>query len=283
MRDLGVYVINYNTTQLSIDALSSVLSRYDELDIFLLDNSEIQDEILVKYCSDKPNLRYYKSDVNLGFAAGMNFLLNIGIESGKRVHFFMNSDSALLDNSLYNAYKLILQNDFGILGLINEDSNGVEWQSGKNIKYGGLSIQRAKPSSDICTECDYVPGSSLMTTSEVFSSVGGLNEEYFAYYEEVEFCLRVKKSGRKVAFVNDSRIFHEPGRSSESRLKIYLKMRNRMYFIKRNFPRFYVVKNILLVVLFMIKRPVKTIRNIRLIIYAIRDYSSNTMFFTRVL
>ena len=278
MVDLAVYIINYNTTELTKNAIRSVVKYCPKVDVYLLDNSSEFDENLINFSANIPKVKYFGSDKNLGFAGGMNYLIDIGINHGKRVHFFMNSDAELVDDSLFNAYNALTKGRYSVLGLINVTSRGVVWQAGKNIKFSGLFFTDSKASEGVFTECDYVPGSSLLTTTDTYLRVGGLHEEYFAYYEEVEYCLNVKRSGGKVAYLNGSRIYHEPGRSSSSRLKVYLKIRNRMYFIKRNFPRFLKLKNFLIVSIFLIRKPKYSLHNFDIILKAVKDYNVGNMY-----
>ncbi len=82
---------------------------------------------------------------------------------------------------------------------------------------------------------DWVPGSSLMARTEILQRIGLLDEKYFAYWEEVNLCLRARRYGSEVAFGEGTRILHKVGRSSPTALKEYLRTRNKLYFYRKNF------------------------------------------------
>ena len=84
------------------------------------------------------------------------------------------------------------------------------------------------------TVCDYVPGSALLTRTSTFKVLSGLDPKYFAYYEEIDYCLRAAKINYSVCFLNDSRVVHSVGSASSGALKTYLKTRNKLYLYKNH-------------------------------------------------
>ena len=77
---------------------------------------------------------------------------------------------------------------------------------------------RGKPSAgeDEIFETDWVSGGAMMVRRNVFEKIGGFDERYFMYFEDVDLCLRAKKLGYKVAVNPKVRIFHESGKSFAS-------------------------------------------------------------------
>jgi GT2 family glycosyltransferase len=98
----------------------------------------------------------------------------------------------------------------------------------------------APPASDQPHQTDWVAGASMMIRREVFESIGLLDEKYFMYFEEVDFCLRANRAGWKCWYVPESRVVHYVGQSSgvtdtkrpPKRLPTYWFDSRRRYFLK---------------------------------------------------
>jgi hypothetical protein len=98
----------------------------------------------------------------------------------------------------------------------------------------------APPVSDETYQTDWVAGASMIIRREVFEAAGLMDEDYFMYYEEMDFCLQAKKAGWSCWYVPESRVVHLVGQSSgvtdtkrpPKRLPQYLFDSRRRYFIK---------------------------------------------------
>jgi GT2 family glycosyltransferase len=93
------------------------------------------------------------------------------------------------------------------------------------------------PLRDIAHECDWISGASLMVRKEVFEEIGLLDEKYFLYFEEVDFCTRARKAGWEIWFVPESRVVHLEGSSTgikqtARRRPQYWYDSRRRYFVK---------------------------------------------------
>ena len=78
-----------------------------------------------------------------------------------------------------------------------------------------------------------------MVKREVIEKVGLLDEKYFAYFEEVDFCYRVKKAGYKILYIPQSKLYHKVSSTTKkyfNGLINYYKFRNRLYFLKKHLP-----------------------------------------------
>lgn len=249
MIKVAIVVINYNGNEDTIECIRS-------LNNFCIGNKDIcYDLILVDNASVKPlssfslevcllPFFYYRSDKNLGFAGGNNY----GIEKYREdrnsadYYFLMNNDTILVDDSLN---KLVLQSilsDFSITGLVNYYYSSPEkvWQAGGVFRESYLKSNEIAPSPNVTgfTEVDNIPGSSLLVKSDVINSIGLLDDRFFAYYEEIEFCIRAKRKGYKIAFLEGTKILHKVGKSSTSDFKHYLRTRNTLLLYSIHFPQY---------------------------------------------
>ena len=89
---------------------------------------------------------------------------------------------------------------------------------------------------------DYQTGCALLIRREAIEKIGLLDESYLAYFEDVDFCLRAKKSGFKVVCVQKTKIWHKVSRTTGGGLtpkKAYLKAKNGVKFFRKYSPKFY--------------------------------------------
>lgn len=107
---------------------------------------------------------------------------------------------------------------------------------GTNPHIGYGEIDRGQ--FDNVARIDYAPTCFMLLRSEVFKTVGMMDERYFVYYDDSDFVWRMKKSGLSLFYWPDGRIWHKVSFSTggeESPFSIYYSNRNRIYFIKKNF------------------------------------------------
>ena len=92
-----------------------------------------------------------------------------------------------------------------------------EFENGLRLSFVSNLLQRyryAPPVPDAASEADWVSGASMMIRRQVFDQIGLLDEGYFMYFEETDFCFRAKRAGWEVWYVPTSRIIHLVGQSS---------------------------------------------------------------------
>ena len=100
----------------------------------------------------------------------------------------------------------------------------------------------AQTMTDQPQQIDWLPGASMMIRRQVFESIGLMDEEYFLYYEETDFCLQAKRAGWECWYVPQSRVMHIAGQStgvtskegSLKRLPQYLFESRQRYFVKNH-------------------------------------------------
>jgi len=281
---LSVIIVNYNTKQLLKDCLESIFKYTKNLDfeVIVVDNASsdgsekivASDQWLVFSEKEKIKLpitdhgssrsagpitvRTVKSRTNLGFAGGNN--LGIKIAQGQYV-LLLNSDTLLKDNAFLKMVDFMDKNpQVSVLGprLLNSDSShqaSVGRFPGLPVvmmmlfkeHFGGSDYVRWSP--DKKCEVDWVMGAALMTRKEIFDKVGFLDEKMFMYMEEVEWCYRVKKAGKKIFFYPGAQITHLWQGSSKTGRKdpIINIYKGLIYFYKKhkNLPELLILRFLL--------------------------------------
>ncbi len=188
-------------------------------------------------------LNLIKNHNNYGFAKGNNK----GIDYALKI---LNPDYVLLLNN-----DTVVDPDFMLeLVLTGESSDKIGFIGAKTYLYNKENILQAAGGGDvdfkhgvvqelasnkedngdydIYMEIDYVGGACLMCKREVIDTIGALDNNFFMYWEDVDWCLKGLKYGYKSVYSYKSKIWHKYGSSSASYFKIYYLNRNRIYTIK---------------------------------------------------
>jgi GT2 family glycosyltransferase len=165
--------------------------------VFIADNNSNQSPVLGNFSFP---VTITKLTENKGFAAGANTAIRNAIKDDFESLMLLSQDVLLSSDS---AEKLINQQLItkGITfpTMMNRNTNKVFSKGGEVNKFwGSVTLSTNKPLYDP----DWADGSCLVFSKEVFEKVNGLFEKFFMYFEDVDFCLRAKKSGFSINHVD---------------------------------------------------------------------------------
>ena len=230
---LSIIIVSWNIKKVLIDCLESIKENpaSELFEVIVVDNASSDGTI--EFVRNKfPDVVIIANNRNLGFAAANNQ----GIEKSQGEYILLlNPDTIVHSDSLDVLIEFMDKNeDVGICGpqLLNQD--GTIQSSARcfptfrgalyrhtAIKYFGLFKNEYKKwlmkSFDHKSQMDVdqVMGAALMIRQSIINDTGAMDERFFMYYEEVDLCYRVKKTGWRVVFVPDSTIIHLGGQSTE--------------------------------------------------------------------
>ena len=238
MANLWIVIVNYRTASMVVDCLHSVALQLEQvpgLRVVVVDNDSGDGSFedlsqAVQRERWEAWVTIAASGRNGGFAFGNNVGIRLAFESTVPADyvFLLNPDTVARDGSIYVLLNFIqLNQEVGIVGGLLENAQGGvdnsahnapsplgELISGANLGFLSRKFPRkvATPQlRNVAHECDWVSGASLMVRREVFEQIGLLDEAFFLYFEEVDFCTRARNAGWEVWFVPDSRILHLEG------------------------------------------------------------------------
>jgi N-acetylglucosaminyl-diphospho-decaprenol L-rhamnosyltransferase len=264
---LLVVIVNYRTSSLTIDCLRSLVSEVQSLPgmrVVVGDNASGDrsvEEISSAIASEGWNewASFVPLDRNGGFAFGNNALIRPALQSTNPPPYFLllNPDTIVRPGALKALVDFMdTHPEAGIAGSRLEDPDGTPQESAfrfHNIfteldfgwRTGFVSKLLAKwaaapPISQEICQTDWVAGASMIVRREVFEKIGLMDEAYFMYCEEMDFCLQANKAGWSCWYVPESRVVHLVGQSSgvtdtkaaPKRLPQYWFDSRRRYFIK---------------------------------------------------
>lgn len=231
-KDVSIAIVNWNTRDLLDQCLRSVYESSKDLsfEIVLVDNASSDgsaDMVEAKY----PQVKLIRNSTNPGFATACNLAFE---HCGGRYFMLLNSDTIVLDHALSTLCQFMDQHpEAGAAGcrLLNKD--GTLQRSCSRFPgvmtelYDALYLSKLFPKSRLLAsysmsfwdfgsvrEVDFAGGSCLIVRNEAIADVGLLDEGYFMYTEEADWCYRMKKGGWKIFYVPDASIVHLGGSSS---------------------------------------------------------------------
>lgn len=226
MVDLAISIINYKTPKLTSKCLDSILDK-GKYNIWLVDNAS-SDGSVEFFKKEYPQVKLIESKKNLGFAGGHNLVLSKVVA---RYYLILNSDTEILDDTLTKMVKYMDDNlDVGIASckVLNHDGtlqpNAGDLPKGVSLVNWLFNLETLgikNPSfhrNDVSFyekthEVGWVSGNFMLVRDEVFKSIGFLSDDFFMYFEDVEFCIRARDAGFKVMLVPTSMITHLSGGS----------------------------------------------------------------------
>ncbi|HOT91003.1 MAG TPA: glycosyltransferase family 2 protein [Anaerolineae bacterium] len=233
MPTLSVIIVSWNVRDLLRRALASVYASWDEqpgLEVIVVDNASCDDSVAMMR-DDFPQVNVIANTENRGFTGGNNQGL---VAASGDFLLLLNPDTEVVGDALPRmvAY-LQAQPDVGMVGpqLLNPDgsvqSSRRRFPTLPVLFFESTWLEKCaprrwlryyyaqdKPDGDI-QDVDWVTGAAMLTRREVVAQVGGLDEGFFMYSEELDWCRRIRAVGRRVVYFPEARIIHYEGKSSE--------------------------------------------------------------------
>ncbi|PIR12913.1 glycosyltransferase [Candidatus Falkowbacteria bacterium CG11_big_fil_rev_8_21_14_0_20_39_10] len=236
----SIILVNYNTKELIKDCLNSIFSNCDkgDFEIIVVDNNSSDGSVKALEIEFGDKIKLINNKTNNGFGLANN--QGEKIAQGKYL-FFLNSDTIIKENIL-KPLKDVLgkDNNIGIIspGLVLEDGQAQERVFGDFPGLASVILEKFKKPLKAGNELfavDWVSGAAMIIRKDIFNKIGGFDEKFFMYFEDVDLCKRVKDLGYKICFYPKISVTHLCGRSlkkSLTRKKYYY--RSQDYFYKKH-------------------------------------------------
>lgn len=215
---------------------------YKPYEILVIDNaSEDQSVEAVKH--QFPNVQCFSLSENLGAAVASNIGFEIALSGGADMVLRLDSDTIVTPNFLSPLVNfMVLNPDIGIISpkILYYQPSDVIWYAGADahpFHFGSTSDLIGKKDSEvsICSrEVDYAWGAAMLIRREVLEKIGGFDTKFFIYYEEVDFCLRVKNLKYKIYYLDDSKIWHKVGTSKPTSWTAYQWNRSKILLYRKH-------------------------------------------------
>jgi N-acetylglucosaminyl-diphospho-decaprenol L-rhamnosyltransferase len=266
---LLVVVVSYRVARLTIDCLLSVaaeIGRVPGARVAVCENGTGDDSATkIQNAIDEHGWGNWCTltaiSTNLGFTGGNNIILRPAVHSADPPQYILllNADTIVRPNAFKALVDFMDQHpSVGIAGSRLEEPDGTvqasafrfktpisEFESG--IRFGPISRllhrwRAVPPVPDQASEADWISGASMIVRQEVFRDIGLLDEGYYTYFDDIDFCFNAHAAGWPTWYVPASRVVHLGGQSTGVTNKVfkrhppYLFEARRRYFLKNHGP-----------------------------------------------
>ncbi|EJT5915325.1 glycosyltransferase family 2 protein [Clostridium perfringens] len=246
-KKVSIVLINYNTARDTIECIESLDKvTYDKFDLIIVDNKSKEDDLkkLEIYTKNKKNCTLVKAEKNGGFAYGNNIGIDIAMKRKSDYILLLNSDTEVEEDFLEYLVKTLeedIERNAIAIGKINYYSNKKKiWYGGGEIdwnKYIGIHYGENQDDFgqfDKKKEITFATGCAMLINANLPINIK-LPEEYFMYFEDVDFCASILEKGYKIIYEPKAVIYHKVGASGGGESSPFtLRWSNRGRFIFMN-------------------------------------------------
>jgi GT2 family glycosyltransferase len=237
-----IIILCYNGVVDTLACLASLRQvTYPSFDILVVDNAS-QDGTPEQVRQYFPEVAVIETGANLGFAAGNNVGLRYTLEQGYDYALLLNNDTEVAPDFLTHLISAAQQNpEIGVVGptiyyydqpdLIWSAGGAINWKAGQTVMYTDAA---GPQSSEQPRAVAFVTGCALLISRTAIERAGLLDERFFMYYEETEWCVRVGRAGFTILHVPAAKIWHKiplNARFDKEYIAYYM-TRNRLLFLQ---------------------------------------------------
>ncbi|WND03274.1 glycosyltransferase family 2 protein [Temperatibacter marinus] len=230
MMDLSIIIVNWNTKDLLMNCLSTVYNKVEDIryQVIVVDNASTDgSQQMVKDLF--PSVFLIENEMNLGFACANNIALSVA--KGRHI-LLLNSDTLVLDSVIQKSVQYLDQTPHcWAMGcqVLNDDCT-IQPSASRFPSFLNLAIQtlgfdklnipffqryrKLISKHQAATAVETISGCYLMAKKDAFNTIGLLDESFFFFGEETDWCERVRKTGFEVHYAPVGKIIHFGGGSS---------------------------------------------------------------------
>jgi len=244
-KQVYIIVLNWNGKADTLDCLESLrCTNYENYRVVLVDNGS-EDDSVAAVRQKFPEVEVVETGRNLGFAGGNNVGIEYALKQNADYVFLINNDTTV-DPDYLKELVDVAENDprIGAVGSkimyyseperIWFAGGTINWHKNKGEHIGLNEVDTGQ--YDEIREVGYLTGCALLIKREVVEKIGVLEDDYFLYYEDSDYSLRIQNAGYKTVYAPKSKIYHKVSRSTKpgSASYVYYHVRNGLVNARRN-------------------------------------------------
>lgn len=263
---VSIVSINYNGARVTCEMLESLRRiTYPNIEVIIVDNASAEDPSVI--VQEHPWITFIRSDKNLGFAGGNN----LGFNAAKGKYFLMLNNDTEVPPGFLEPMVARFENDANVgavspkitfhhsPGIIQfAGFNPINPYTGRGTAIGFGEKDNGQYNQSHVTSRAH--GAAMMVSRRLVENIGLMADLFFLYYEEMDYCERIKRAGFTIWYEASSEIFHKESISTGkgSTLKTYYLTRNRLLYQRRNVKGFRLFVS--LIFFFFVSIPKNTIQ-----------------------
>jgi GT2 family glycosyltransferase len=248
MLQVGIITVTYNSESVLGDFLDSISKQTNRDFILYIVDSGSTDGTIAKLAEiEAAYVRAICADKNIGFAAGCNVGIRLALQEGCDAILLLNNDTLFGPHMLQDLIDGLEKHnsDMTTPKMLYFDKPATIWAAGGHLNkwlgYRNHHDGENRPDDgrfDRPREVTFTPFCCILMRRSVIDKIGFLDENYFVYTEDVDYCLRSRKAGLKIWYIPQSQLWHKVNSltGKKSDFLIYHSTRNRMYFMRKHLP-----------------------------------------------
>ena len=258
---VSIIILNWNGLEDTVECLESLKKvTYPNYEVIVVDNASEGNDVQVLREKFGDYIQLIQNDRNYGCAEGYNTGIRFILKKSKSKYIMTMNNDVIVAPDFLDELVRVAEGDeqIGIVGpkiyyYDYKGRNNVILDAGGEIRKWSLKIHHRIGENDDdllkyqkVKSVDWVTGAVLMFKSYLVEKVGLWNNWYFIGYEDIEFCLKVKKHGFKVVYVPTSRAWHKVAVSLKRAGMTHPNLSNYYYMIRQCFPLYVYIYHLLL-------------------------------------
>lgn len=246
---VAIVLVNWNGLEFTAACLDSLRKvSYPDFEVIVVDNGSEHEEgkrLKIQF----PEIHLIETGENLGFAGGNNVGIRKAMDGDFSHVLLLNNDTIVETDFLNELVKVVLsQPKAGIVQpmiLLLHQAKLIWSAGGKWIPDFSRSVTLGdrEPAADYrvkTSQIDWATGCAMLVSRDAIAKGGLLNEQFFVYFEDVEWSLRIRDAGFEIHLAESSKIYHEAGASSKkqhdegilSPRVFYFHVRNQLFLVR---------------------------------------------------
>ncbi|WP_290514386.1 glycosyltransferase family 2 protein [Aeromicrobium sp.] len=243
---MAIIVVNYGSSTLLARNLVAVANELPEAHVVVVDNlSSNPERHLVRGLCDAHGWTGIYPNGNTGFGGGCNLGVDQALARGARTILLLNPDAVIDRASTLLLVAAASAGDAMTLAaprVVRPD--GSHWSAGSDLDLdrGDMRSWRRRHEAPDARTLPWLSGACLVLDAELWRRVGGFDEDYFLYWEDVDLSVKVTEAGGKLELVDGATAVHDEGRThddghraeAKSSIYYYYNIRNRLLFATKH-------------------------------------------------
>lgn len=249
MTRVAIALVNFNGYRSTCEAIDSILPHLDPNDRLVVVDNASTDESVRLLRQKYPVVEVIALDRNRGYTGGCNEAIDFAVRKGAKYMLLANNDIVFAPDAIDRLVSVAdVDSNIGVVVpriYYHEHPHRV-WAAGSTIsKVTGLTRQRgmdleeaAFPPAAAPLDMDMCTGCCMLVRTSLVQTVGRMREEFFLYYDETDWCWRIRRAGFRIVLDDRSRIWHKVSGTvgvSSPTFWYYL-TRNHILFVHLDFP-----------------------------------------------
>jgi GT2 family glycosyltransferase len=243
----AIVLLNWNSGEMTAECIRSLLKqRAKDFEIIVVDNGSVDGS--VEYLRGQfPQIAILPQDHNLGFAAGCNVGMKFALERGVKYILPLNNDTVVDPDFLTELERAAIEHPRAAIIspkiYLWDQSSRLWWAGGVFSLWTGIAkhIGRKEPDRgqfEHDTQIDWATGCAALIRGKVAQETGLFDEFFFAYVEDLDLSLRIKKAGYEIWYAPKAKLWHKEGvvcrKNAGEPFRKFLSTRNLLFLMQKH-------------------------------------------------